>query len=127
MKKVIKMLMVLTLNMYGSESEQEARGREQAAAGLLALQLSAPEQPAHLVDDASRYEVTEVNQVAKQLMLHCEWPGCGQSSICQSHLKIHMRIHTKETPYKCTEPDCGKAFTRKSNLNKHIKARHEKQ
>ena len=27
-------------------------------------------------------------------------------------LRKHERTHTLEKPFKCTEPDCGKAFAR---------------
>ena len=38
--------------------------------------------------------------------------GCGRRFRQKIDLKKHERTHTLEKPFKCTEPDCGKAFAR---------------
>ncbi|XP_061475883.1 zinc finger protein 287-like isoform X3 [Rhineura floridana] len=46
-------------------------------------------------------------------------PECGHSSERLSEVISHMRVHTGERPYQCT--DCGKTFRWRSNLNQHRK------
>ncbi len=45
---------------------------------------------------------------------------CDYSSDYRQHIKCHMPVHTKETPYKCTYPDCNKSYTSQSNLTIHL-------
>ena len=41
---------------------------------------------------------------------------CGRQSQSQAALKIHMMMHTREYPYKCPLPDCGKGYPTKTAL-----------
>ncbi|XP_052862830.1 zinc finger protein 431-like [Anopheles cruzii] len=46
-------------------------------------------------------------------------PHCSAKFAQQYQLKIHIRLHTGETPFPCKV--CGKKFHAKSNLKKHMK------
>eukprot|EP01083_Nonionella_stella_P009143 26459_1 len=46
---------------------------------------------------------------------------CDKVFPCQSQLKMHVRTHTGQRPYKCSYADCSKAFKGKSNLANHIR------
>uniref|UniRef100_UPI0037E74506 zinc finger protein 345-like n=1 Tax=Semicossyphus pulcher TaxID=241346 RepID=UPI0037E74506 len=68
--------------------------------------------------DESSYnsKVTYTRRGGKTL-LKCGY--CGQTCKFLSQFIIHQRIHTGERPFKC--PECGKGFSKNSNLNLHLK------
>lgn len=52
-------------------------------------------------------------------MFQCPLDTCGRLFKRLEHLKRHVRTHTQERPYACTQ--CGKRFSRSDNLTQHIK------
>lgn len=44
---------------------------------------------------------------------------CGKGFLTEQKFALHVRIHTGEKPYKCT--DCDKSFSRKDKLNEHFR------
>lgn len=44
---------------------------------------------------------------------------CGKEFMNSSRLKVHIRSHTQERPFKCE--DCGKCFITSSHLKRHMR------
>lgn len=71
----------------------------------------------------SQWNVGDVTQRTKSRAKHtCEI--CSKPCQSAAHLRMHVRVHTGEKPFVCTE--CGKGFTQKGSLKAHIIGRHWK-
>ena len=62
-----------------------------------------------------REENESASESSKRRKFQC--PRCPSVLYSKGHLKIHMRYHTGERPYKCDF--CDKCFAERSTLRKH--------
>ncbi|CDW79102.1 zinc finger protein zic 3 [Stylonychia lemnae] len=51
----------------------------------------------------------------------CKFENCNSIIKKWGNLFDHLRAHVNERPYKCPVDGCDRAFTQKSNLEKHMK------
>ena len=49
-------------------------------------------------------------------------PSCNKLFSTQKILKRHVKIHSGDKKYQCSEPGCNFSFTRKDHLNRHMRA-----
>ncbi|CAK7566450.1 MAG: hypothetical protein SEPTF4163_004396 [Sporothrix epigloea] len=55
----------------------------------------------------------------------CTWPGCTKTFNRPARLTAHIRSHTNDRPFKCS--DCSKTYLEEKHLRQHIKGSHSQE
>ena len=50
--------------------------------------------------------------------------SCGKVFNNLSKFHAHLRVHTNELPYACSEPGCYMRFSQKGNMKTHVRRCH---
>eukprot|EP00188_Purpureofilum_apyrenoidigerum_P005507 Plantae.Rhodophyta-Purpureofilum_apyrenoidigerum.ctg7244.p1 GENE.Plantae.Rhodophyta-Purpureofilum_apyrenoidigerum.ctg7244~~Plantae.Rhodophyta-Purpureofilum_apyrenoidigerum.ctg7244.p1 ORF type:complete len:171 (+),score=27.16 Plantae.Rhodophyta-Purpureofilum_apyrenoidigerum.ctg7244:316-828(+) len=64
-------------------------------------------------------KIPVIMKEGKGRLFVCPFEGCNKESCRKYNIQAHMRIHTEQTPYECTYPDCGMTFKWRSSLVNH--------
>ena len=54
-------------------------------------------------------------------LFRCPKAGCDKAYTRKYNLNNHLRVHSGERPFLCSYPGCGSSFTRSAYLNSHKK------
>lgn len=88
---------------------------------------STPNSPAPslpFTEGASIPETSATSTSKRAKKFPCEVPECGKAFDRPARLQIHMRSHTNERPYTCSEDGCDKTFLRAEHMKRHIQDKH---
>jgi uncharacterized Zn-finger protein len=69
-------------------------------------------------------KLKKVKKELKEVIKTIVCPQCPLKFDRPSHLEIHLRVHSGERPFACSEPGCGKSFAVKARYNAHVKLKH---
>ena len=64
------------------------------------------------------------SEARRQWNYICPIESCAQRFNRPCRLETHMRSHTNERPFACSESGCEKTFPRKDHLRRHLKNAH---
>ena len=73
-------------------------------------------------DAYSDLQVSTVQSESGEMKKNYKCLKCSFSSFYPGNLRVHMRRHTGEKPFRCEF--CGRPFSDKSNLNSHKRRKH---
>ena len=75
-------------------------------------------------DEMSKFRMIQIRSLFAGDTFNCDRAegGCGKTFTTRSDLKKHVRTHTNERPYECKQRGCGKAFMISHHLKNHYKS-----
>ncbi|CAH8612224.1 unnamed protein product [Schistosoma curassoni] len=70
----------------------------------------------------SNYIINENSSITRIKRYKCTYPNCTKAYYKRSHLNEHYHLHTGAKPHLCNQPGCSARFTRADQLSRHRRA-----
>jgi hypothetical protein len=70
--------------------------------------------------DYTVYNIQRTSSKRQFKIFTCHFEGCSRVVSTLSKYFAHLRCHTQDKPYECQEVGCGMRFTQQGNLQKHL-------
>ncbi|CAH8627575.1 unnamed protein product [Schistosoma rodhaini] len=75
------------------------------------------------IDHCNSMKINENSSITPRIKRYkCTYPNCTKAYYKRSHLNEHYHLHTGAKPHLCNQPGCNARFTRADQLSRHRRA-----